>query len=106
MIKVVLYSEDRTLHPLLSSALGREFNLLQKPDEESIKELVMAERCDVLILDVYSNRDTVEKSVESFRRLISLGVPAVIMADEALYSKVREFVNQEAFGYCRRPPSI
>jgi len=106
MIKVVLYSEDRTLHPLLSSALGREFHLLQKTDEESIKDLVLADRCDVLILDLYSNRDSFEKSVESFRRLISLGVPAVIMADEDLYSKASDFVNQEAFGYCRRPPSI
>jgi DNA-binding NtrC family response regulator len=106
MIKVGLYSEDRTLHPLLSSALGREFHLLQETDEESIKELIMADRCDVLILDLHSNRDGLEKGIESSRRLISLGVPAIIIADEDLYSKVSGFVNQEAFGYCRRPPSI
>ena len=27
-IKIGLYSEDRTLHPLLSSALGKEFQVL------------------------------------------------------------------------------
>jgi DNA-binding NtrC family response regulator len=106
MIKVVLYSEDRTLHPLLSSALGREFQLRQESDGEDIKNLVGAARCDVLILDLYSNRDGLEKSIESSRRLISLGVPAVIMADEDLYSRASGFINQEAFGYCRRPPSI
>jgi DNA-binding NtrC family response regulator len=106
MIRVGLYSEDRTLHPLLSSALGREFQLLQETDEQGINDLTLADRSDVLILDLYSNRDGLEKRIECFRRLISRGVPAVIMAEEDLYSKVREFVSQEAFGYCRRPPSI
>ena len=32
MIRIGLYSEDRTLHPLLSSALGKEFNVLLESD--------------------------------------------------------------------------
>ncbi|MDR3725625.1 MAG: sigma-54 dependent transcriptional regulator [Terracidiphilus sp.] len=106
MIRIGLYSKDRTLHPLLASALGAEFHLHQESDEEGIRDLVMAEGCDVLILDLYSHGDGLEKGIESSRRLVSLGVPAVIMADEYLYAKFSEFINQEAFGYCRRPPSI
>ena len=32
MIKIGLYSEDRTLHPLLSSALGKDFQVLLESD--------------------------------------------------------------------------
>jgi len=32
MIRIGLYSEDRTLQPILSSALGREFEVLLEAD--------------------------------------------------------------------------
>ena len=39
MIRIGLYSEDRTLHPLLSSALGKDFQVLLESDEEGIANL-------------------------------------------------------------------
>jgi hypothetical protein len=36
MIKIGLYSEDRTLHTLLSSALGKEFEVQLEADEDGI----------------------------------------------------------------------
>ena len=52
MIKLALYSEDRTLRPLLSSALGKEFLVLQGADSEEVERLVLARECDVTILDL------------------------------------------------------
>lgn len=107
MIKVGLYSEDRTLHPLLSSALGKEFQLRHEASEAGIKDLVTVGNCDVLLLDLHSNRDgCLQERIESSRRLIELQIPAVIMADEDIYAKAYEFIVTESFGYCRRPPSI
>src|ERR1700751_1409414 len=106
VIRIGLYSEDRTLHRLLSSALGKEFQLQQDTSESAIRDLALAGRCDVLILDFFSNRDDLDERIESWRRLLSLQVPALIMADESLHSKICDSIHDTAFGYCRRPPSI
>jgi DNA-binding NtrC family response regulator len=106
VIRIGLYSEDRTLHRLLSSALGKEFQLQQDTSESAITDLTVGGHCDVLILDCFSNRDDLEKRIQSWRRLLSLQVPALIMADESLHSRICESIHNAAFGYCRRPPSI
>ena len=36
MVKIGFYSEDNMLHTLLSSALGKEFEVLLQPDEDGI----------------------------------------------------------------------
>jgi DNA-binding NtrC family response regulator len=106
MIKVGLYSEDRTLHPLLSSVLGKEFQILLDSDEEGMLNLVSSGGCDVMILELNSNHGSLEERLEFSRRLIASNVPAVVMADDGLRSTAFELVKSGAFGYCRRPPSI
>lgn len=106
MIRVGLFSTDRTLHPLLSSALAGEFLLFQETDEEGIRDLILTDRCDVLILDVFGDRNDLERRMTACRQLVNLRVPTVVMADDGLYPRIREFINHETFGYCRRPPSI
>ncbi len=106
MIKIALYSEDRTLHTLLSSALGKEFEVILEADEDGINILRAAGDCDVMILDLHSNHDSLQDRIGCTQRLIASHVPAVIMADDALRSTAFELVRTGAFGYCRRPPSI
>ncbi|MGA3081034.1 MAG: sigma-54 dependent transcriptional regulator [Terracidiphilus sp.] len=106
MIKIGLYSEDRTLHTLLSSALGREFEVLLQVDEDGMNLLRAAGDCDVMILDLHSNQSSLQERLECTQRLIATKVPAVIMADDVLRSTAFELVRTGAFGYCRRPPSI
>jgi len=106
MIKIGLYSEDRTLHPLLSSALGKEFLVHLKADQEEMNDLVLAGECDVVILDLNSNHESLQERIGFSRRLIAANVPAVVMADDGLRSTAFELVRTGAFGYCRRPPSI
>jgi DNA-binding NtrC family response regulator len=106
MIKIGLYSEDRTLRPLLSSALGKEFQVLQGSDAEGVRSLVSARECDVMILDLNSNRDSLHERIEFSRQLIASNTPSVVMADDGLRSTAFELVRNGAFGYCRRPPSI
>src|ERR1017187_5209393 len=106
MIKVGLYSEDRTLHTLLSSALGKEFEILQELDEDGMRVLRAAGDCDVMILDLHSNHDSLQERISCTQRLIATQVPAVVMADDGLRSTAFELVRTGAFGYCRRPPSV
>jgi len=106
MIKIGLYSEDRTLHTLLSSALGKEFEILLQADEDGMNLLRAAGDCDVMILDLHSNHDSLQERIGCTQRLISTHIPSVIMADDGLRSTAFELVRSGAFGYCRRPPSI
>jgi len=106
MIKIGLYSEDRTLHPLLSSALGKEFQIELKSDQQGMNDLVAAGECDVMVLDLNSNHESLQERVGFSRRLIASTVPSIVMADDGLRSTAFELVRTGAFGYCRRPHSI
>jgi DNA-binding NtrC family response regulator len=106
MIKVGLYSDDRTLHTLLASALGKDFEILLEPEEDGMHVMRAAGDCDVMILDLHSNHESLQDRIGCTQRLIATRVPAVIMADDGLRSTAFELVHTGAFGYCRRPPSI
>src|ERR1700689_5296464 len=106
MTRIGLYSEDRSLHPLLSSALGKDFEVLLQSDGDETDVLASTAGCDVMILDLYSSQDTLQAPLEFTRRLIASNVPAILMADDSLRSTAFELVRSGAFGYCRRPPSI
>jgi DNA-binding NtrC family response regulator len=106
MIKIGLYSEDRTLRSLLSSALGKEFRVQLGADAGGMNSLVANRECDAMILDLNSNHDTLPERIRAARELIASNIPAIVMADDGLRSTAFEMVRNGAFGYCRRPPSI
>ena len=106
MICVGLFSQDCTLQPLLSSALGKEFQFFFESKEAGVNRLLSEENCHVMILDLNSNHDSLNERIECARRMIASNVAWVIMADDGLRSTATELVRQGAYGYCRRPPSI
>jgi DNA-binding NtrC family response regulator len=106
ILRVGLYSEDRTLQPLLASALGRDFQILYESSEDAVKELIATGKCDVLILDLNSHHGLVAERIESTRRLLATQAATVVMADDNLRATAMDMVRQGAYGYCRRPPSI
>ncbi len=106
MIKIGLFSEDRTLHSLLSSALGKDYEVLLEPDGDAMDCMASSGGCDVIIIDLHSKEDSLQTRIEYARILIASNVPAILMADDNLRSTAFELVRSGAFGYCRRPPSI
>ena len=106
MIKVGLFSEDRTLYPLLAPALGREYAVLLEQDGEGMEQLIADGGCDVLLIDLNSNSILLNGRLETAHTLIETDVPAIVLADDGLRSTAFELVRYGAFGYCRRPPSI
>ena len=106
MIRIALYSQDRTLQPLLSSALGRDFMVLIESEESEMRELILSEECDVMVLDLSSNLDGLRERVDSCKKLMTMNVSTVVMADDGLRSTTTELIRLGAFGYCRRPPNI
>jgi DNA-binding NtrC family response regulator len=106
MIHIGLNSEDRTLQSLLSSALGQEFEVLLASTEDEIKLMLSAAHCDVMLLELDSDLDSLKERLECARRIIASQTPLVVMASDTLRSTAVELVRQGAYGYCRRPPSI
>jgi DNA-binding NtrC family response regulator len=106
MIRIGLYSEDRKLQSILSSALGNGFKVLVASDEAGIQRLLRTEGCDVVILDLDSNDDSLEKRVECSRRIAASESTCVVMVDDALRATAVELVRLGAHGYCRKPPSV
>src|ERR1700690_3707471 len=106
MIRIGLLSEDDALQPLLSSALGKEYQVHLASDIDEIDSLIESAECDVLLLDLNSNNGSEKERIECSRRVIALQIPTVVMADDGLRSTAVELVRLGAYGYCRRPPSI
>jgi DNA-binding NtrC family response regulator len=94
------------LQPILSSALGRDFQILLESNENGVNQLISAGDCDVLILDLNSSQSSSQLRVECARRILGSQVASVVMADDSLRSTAMDLVRQGAYGYCRRPPSI
>jgi len=106
VIRVVLFSQDRTLRPLLSSALGREFEFFVESSEAGIKRMVFEEDCQIVVLDLNSNHDAVRERLDCARRLIASKVTLLVLADDVFRATANELVRQGAYGYVRRPPSV
>lgn len=106
MIRVALYSEDRSLEPLLSSALGKDFHISLELDSENITDKAAKATFDVGLFDLNAKPEWSEKHLQNIRNLIESGFPSIIMAEDGLRSTATELVRLGAYGSCRRPPSI
>lgn len=106
MIHVGLHTEDRTLQSLLSSALGKEFEILLMPSEARVNQASSVDVCDVMLLDLDSYHECLEQATTFSRGIIASQLPLVIIASDSLRLTAGELVRLGAYGYCRRPPSI
>ena len=92
MIRIGLYSEDPKLQQILSSVLGKEFQVLLEATEDGISRMLTAGGCDVAILDLDSNHDSLQHRIVCCRRIVAGRVPSVVMADDALRATAAELV--------------
>jgi DNA-binding NtrC family response regulator len=106
MIRIGLYSEDPKLQTILSSALGKEFQVRLESDGAGIERLISGGLCDVVVLDLDSDQTSMPRRIECCRRIIASRTAAIVMVDDALRGTAAELVRQGAHGYCRKPPSI
>jgi DNA-binding NtrC family response regulator len=106
MIRIALFSDDRKLQQLLSSALGKEFQITLEPEEEAIQRSFAAGACDVVMLDLDSNQESLQRRIAGSERLVGLKIAPVVLADDGVRSVALELVHQGAHSYCRKPPSI
>jgi DNA-binding NtrC family response regulator len=106
MIRVCLFSEDRTLQPILSSALGKDFQVRIEAELTDVNRILAAGECDVVLFDLDSDQNGLEERLKSCRHIVASHAPSIAMVDDHLRSAAIDLVRLGAYGYCRKPPSI
>jgi DNA-binding NtrC family response regulator len=106
MIRLLLYSQDTSLQSLLVPTLGSEFSLLLERRSEKIKEIVSQGLCDVLILDLDSGSSPIQRQLGSFDEFRDLGLPVVVMTDDASRPTAMDLVQRGVYNYIRKPPAL
>ena len=106
MVRIGLYSEDRKLLPILSSALGHEFQVQLEPSEDEITKKLSTGEWDVVILDLDSNHPLVKERTAACKRIVGSQGSCVVMADDGLRGTAEELVRLGAYSYLRKPPSV
>jgi DNA-binding NtrC family response regulator len=106
MIRIGLYSEDRALLSLLSSVLGKGFQISIESCKAGMTGMFPDGASDVAILDLDPNWSSQTKLKSLSKHLASGKVPLVVMADDCMRQTAVDLVQQGAYIYCRKPPSI
>jgi DNA-binding NtrC family response regulator len=106
MIRIGLYSDDPKLQQILSSVLGKEFQVFLETTEEGLNRMLADAGCDVVILDLDSDHESLQDRIACCRRIVRSRVSSVVMADDTLRATAAELVRLGAHSYCRKPPSI
>ena len=106
MIRLVLYSEDPKLQRLLAPALGPEYGVVVEANRAKLKQFVMDEQVDVLILDLDSNYSSTQQQLTLFDEIQDSLIPVVVMTDDNRRSTAIELLQRGACDYLRKPPSL
>jgi DNA-binding NtrC family response regulator len=106
VIRIVLYSPDSKLFPLLAAALRPECQVSYEPDRDKLKQAVSAGKADVLVLDCDSNCAALAEQLAFYDEISDVPVPVVVMTDGVSRAAAAEFLRRGAWDCVRKPPSL
>ena len=106
MIRLLFYSKDQKLQPVLSATLGADFQVAVESSMELVKQLTAQEQCDVVVLDFDASYSSLEEQLELFDQIHHLPIPIVVMTDDDRRSTAMELVQRGVYDYFRKPPSL
>src|ERR1035438_864663 len=89
MTRLVLYSQDSKLLPLLRSALAPRFDVKLESSKERIKQIAARGDVDLLVLDFDRNYSSFEQQVLFLGEVAGARVPIVVMTDDLRRSRSR-----------------
>jgi DNA-binding NtrC family response regulator len=100
MIRICLCSEDRDLQFLLKSSLPPDLQLLPGFSSEQLLDFIDNGQCDVALLDLKSNRQSLRERSEILKRLLESQGGLVILGDGDQRKVVSEFLRLGTDAYC------
>lgn len=106
MIRLVLFSQDRKLQPLLAAALGNEYEVSTQANSDLLISTAQKKSFDVLLLDIDIESVSAESYVQLFDRVSTAGAAVIAMVDDTGRSVAIELIQRGAHSYCRKPPAL
>ncbi len=105
-IRLLLFSRDRSAQSVLRAALTTDYYVLVASNEAEVKLCLAQHEADVLILDFDSQSSSLDRFLAFIRDIRDLGVPILVMTDDAKRSTAMELVEQGVYDYFRKPPHL
>jgi DNA-binding NtrC family response regulator len=106
MIRVLCYSNDMKLCPILGPTLGPGYELILESNKSTLIQTIADGRPDVVILDFDSSYGSLEDGFEVFDSVVKSHIPVVVMTDDARRSATLEMIQLGAYDFFRKPFSL
>lgn len=106
MTRLVLFSQDLKLQPLLASALGREYEVVSESNPNRLHQLFHQKPAGLLLLDLDIEALPSETYLSLFDEASLAGAATVLMVDDSGRSVAIELIDRGAHSYCRKPPAL
>ena len=106
MIRVLCYSNDMKLRPILGPTLGPGYELTLESDKSVLKQTIADGRTDVVILDFDSSYGSLEDGFDVFDSVVKSHIPVVVMTDDARRSATLDMIQMGAYDFFRKPFSL
>src|SRR5437763_558687 len=106
MVRLILYSLDAKLPPLLAPALKPEYSVTAESNKQKLRQIAASGQADVLILDMDSNYSSLPDQLALYDEIGDSPIPIVVMTDNLRRSVATEFMQRGAFDCIRKPPSL
>lgn len=101
-MRIALYSDDKHLQTLVTSAMQGSANVHREFTEEAINRFLETEACDIVLLDITSRRQSTQLRVEFAKKIILSPVFSIVIADEGLLRSAMDLVELGADGFRRK----
>jgi DNA-binding NtrC family response regulator len=105
MIRIVIFSGDSKLQPLLSAALGSAYSVVVESNTVKLKRLLKDEQIDVLILDLSSDASVTEQ-LALFDEIGPSRLPILAMTEDDRRSTALQLLQRGVYDIVRKPPSL
>jgi len=106
MIRILLYSRDAKLRPLLAPALGNTFEVAAESNRDRVKEVLDKSACDVLLFDLDGLQAPLEEQVAFYEEISAYDAATILLADDESRLAAIGLLERGAYSYCRRPPAL
>src|SRR5256885_510267 len=106
MVRIVLYSRDYKLQPLLASALAPECSVTLESNRDQLRQRAASGQVDVLIVDFDSNYSSIQQNLALVDEIGDIAVPIVAMTDDSSRNIGVELLQRGAFDCVRKPPCL
>src|SRR4051812_40624955 len=106
MIRILLYSRDAKLRPLLAPALGNAFEVIAESNPDRVRQILEKSTCDVLLFDLDGLQAPLEEQVAFYEDISAYDNSTILLADDESRSAAIALVERGAYSYCRRTPAL